>query len=179
MESLIAAAIDFATAHRAWAGPLAFLFALLETLPILSILIPSTAILVGVGAVVATGALDFAPIWIGGSLGAILGSVTSYWLGLRYGRAIFRTRALRAQPQLTRKASRSFARYGVVTILIGHFVGPLRAVVFLMAGMSRMNLPLFLAVDILGAVLWAWAVPKSGQIGGNILSHLWTLITGA
>lgn len=179
MDSLITAAIDFATAHRAWAGPLAFLFALLETLPILSILIPSTAILVGVGAVVATGALEFTPIWIGAALGSILGSVSSYWLGLRYGRMIFRSKILRSQPQLARKASRAFAKYGIVTILIGHFVGPLRAVVFLMAGMSRMNLPLFLAVDILGAVLWAWAMPKSGEIGGNLLAHIWTLITGA
>lgn len=179
MDTFVKAAIDFVTAHRDWAGPIAFLFALVETLPILSILIPSTAILIGVGAVVATGALDFLPIWIGGSLGAILGSVTSYWIGWRYGRRLLRSWPLNKEPELARKGASAFARYGVATILIGHFVGPLRAVVFLMAGMSRMSLPLFLAVDLLGAVAWAWAVPKSGQWGGNLLGHLWALIAGA
>ena len=43
----------------------------------LSIAIPSTAILVGIGALVATGAIDFMPIWLGAALGALIGSTFS------------------------------------------------------------------------------------------------------
>lgn len=178
MDALVDAVISFVSANRGLAGPIAFFFALAETIALVSIIIPSTAILVGVGAVVATGALDFTPLWIGGALGSIAGSVFSYWLGRRFGPAILRLWPLRNHPDLAERGTRAFAKYGIATILIGHFVGPLRAVVFLMAGISRMPFGLFLVVDIIGAVAWAWAIPKSGELGGTVLGHLWRLIAG-
>lgn len=178
MDAFTDAAIAFVSANRNWAGLIAFFFALAETLPVFSILIPSTAILFGVGAVVATGTLDFLPLWIGGALGSICGSVFSYWLGWRYGRQMLNLWPLRNHPDLAARGTRAFARWGIGTILIGHFVGPLRAVVFLMAGISRMHLPLFLAVDVTGAVAWAWAIPKSGEIGGNLLGWIWQALAG-
>lgn len=178
MEAFVESAIAFISAHRDMAGPIAFVFAFAETIALLSIIIPSTAILVGVGSVVATGALDFTPIWIGGALGSIAGSVLSYWLGWRYGAAILRMWPLGKHPELAERGKTAFAKYGIATILIGHFVGPLRAVVFLMAGISRMNFGLFLVVDIIGAFAWAWAIPKSGELGGNALAYLWQALFG-
>lgn len=178
MEAFVSAAIDYISAHRGLAGPIAFVFAFAETLAFLSIIIPSTAILVGVGGVVATGALDFTPIWIGASLGSILGSLFSYWLGRRFGPSILKMWPLHKNPEFVEFASRTFAKYGIATVFIGHFVGPLRAVVFLMAGVSRMNFFLFAAVDVVGALVWAWAIPKSGEWGGNILGHIWTALFG-
>ena len=178
MDAIVDAIIGFISQHRAWAGPLAFVFAFAETLAILSIVIPSTAILVGVGAVVSTGALDFMPIWIGGALGSIGGSVLSYWLGWRYGGPILKMWPLHKYPELVFKGRDAFARWGAITIFVGHFFGPLRAVVFLMAGVARMNFALFFVVNMVGAVIWAWAIPKSGEIGGDLLSWVWTLFKG-
>ena len=132
--------IDFISANRAWALDVMFLLALGETTAFVSILIPSTAILVGIGALVATGSLDFAPLWIGATLGALIGSTFSWWLGAAYGGRLLD--ALAAE-QVTRTrssaAGRAFAKWGGAAIVIGHFVGPLRAVVFLMAGVSAMR----------------------------------------
>lgn len=175
MEAFIDATVAFIAAHRDWAGPIAFVFAFAETLAFLSIIIPSTAILVGVGGIVATGALEFTPLWIGGALGSIAGSMLSYWLGMRFGPAILRMWPLRDYPELADKGRAAFAKWGIATILIGHFVGPLRAVVFLMAGISRMNFALFAAVDVIGAFAWAWAIPKSGELGGNAIAYLWQM----
>ncbi|WP_028030160.1 DedA family protein [Gemmobacter nectariphilus] len=179
MDTLVDAAIAFVSANRDWAGVIAFFFALAETIAVFSIIIPSTAILIGVGAVVATGALDFTPIWIGGALGSIAGSLFSYWLGWRYGPSMMRIWPLGKHPELAMQGTQAFARWGLTTILIGHFVGPLRAVVFLMAGVSHMNFPRFLAVNVVGATAWAWAIPKSGEIGGNVLLWIWNAVTGA
>lgn len=176
MEALVETAIQFVRDNRDWAGPIAFFFAFAETLALASILIPSTAILIGVGAVVATGALDFTPIWIGGTLGAILGSSISCALGWRFGPTIMSWWPMNRYPDLVGKAAKVFARYGIITILLGHFFGPLRAVVFLMAGIARMNLPLFLVVNVIGCIAWAFVVPKSGEIGGNAALWLWEQI---
>ena len=178
MDAFVDAAISFVTTHRDWVGPIAFFFAFAETLAFLSIIIPSTAILIGVGAVVATGAIDFLPLWIGGALGSITGSILSYWLGWKFGKPILSVWPMNTYPELVEKGRHAFAKYGIIAVLIGHFFGPLRAVVFIMAGVARMNPVLFLPVNFVAAVLWAFIIPKTGEFGGNALHYLWTMIAG-
>ncbi len=178
MEQMIDNVIGFVEAHRAWAFWIALLFALAETLPIISILIPSTAILVGVGALVATGGLDFLPIWAGGSVGAILGSCFSWWLGRRYGVWILSQWPMSRDPTMAERGRAAFARWGGAALMVGHFFGPLRAVVFLMAGIARMPFHRFVLWNVAGAMAWAFAIPKSGEIGGNVVGWLWSHIAG-
>ena len=60
-----------------------------------------------------------------------------------------------------------------MAVLIGHFVGPLRAVVFLIAGMSAMSFLRFQLVNVVGAVAWAFIIPKSGELGGDLAAWFW------
>jgi len=178
MDAFIAGLIGFVSDNRAWAFWIALAFAAAETTALISILIPSTAILVGVGALVATGSVSFAPIWAGASLGALIGSTFSWWLGRRYGGHILALWPLSRHPELAARGTLTFARWGPTAIIIGHFFGPLRPVVFLLTGMAAMPLWRFQIYNLAGAVAWAYAVPKSGEIGGNVLGALWRLVTG-
>ncbi|WP_128253945.1 DedA family protein [Falsirhodobacter deserti] len=178
MDNIIDNIIAFVEAHRGWAFWIALLFALAETTPIVSILIPSTAILVGVGALVATGGVDFLPIWAGASIGAIIGSSASWWIGRYYGGWVLGRWPMSNNPDLADRGREAFARWGGAALLVGHFFGPLRAVVFLMAGIADMPFARFIGWNLLGAVAWAFAVPKSGEIGGNVLGWLWQLVAG-
>lgn len=178
LHNLIDNVIAFVEAHRTWAFWIALLFAMAETMPIVSILIPSTAILIGVGALVATGGIDFLPIWAGASVGAIIGSCISWWLGHRYGEWVLQQWPMSKEPQMAERGRQAFEKWGGAALLIGHFFGPLRAIVFLMAGISRMSFRRFIGWNILGAIGWAFIVPKSGEIGGNVLGWLWNLVTG-
>lgn len=161
--------------HRDWLPLIMLVFAAAETTAFLSILIPSTAVLVAVGALAATGAVPFWPLWAGAAAGALIGSSFSYWLGLRYGTAVLAMRPLRDHPEMVEKAQTAFATYGPATILIGHFATIFRPVVFLMAGMSGMNLGRFALWNGLGCVAWAFLIPKLGQFGGDIIGWLWSL----
>jgi len=178
MDAYLTAIVDFVSAHRAWAGPIVFLLALGETVAFVSILIPSTAILVGVGALVATGALDFAPLFIGAALGALVGSTFSYWLGRRYGPAITHMWPLNRDPGLVQRSSDAFARWGSAAVLIGHFFGPLRAIVFAGAGFSDMRTRAFQLANVPGAIAWAFLIPKSGELGGDVLGAVWRAVGG-
>lgn len=166
--------IAFIERNREWLPLVMAVFAAAETTAFLSILIPSTAVLVAVGALAATGAVPFWPLWAGATLGALAGSCFSYWLGRRYGGAVLAMRPLRDHPEMVEKTRASFAKYGPATILIGHFTTVLRPVVFLMAGMSGMTLPRFLLWNGLGCLAWAFLIPKLGQYGGDILGWLWS-----
>ena len=176
MDATIAALIDFIAAHRDWAFWIALAFALVENIAVISFIIPSTAILVGVGALVATGSLDFWPIWIGASIGAIIGSTVSWWLGLRYGDAILAMWPLRKYPDLVARANATMAKYGPLAIIMGHFIGPLRPFVFLMTGMAKMPFTAFQIYNVIGSIGWAYVVPKFGEVGGLVLGWLWHLL---
>lgn len=179
MQAWVDPVIAFVERHQALAPWLMLVFAMAETTALISILVPSTAIMVAVGAMAATGAIDFLPLWIGASVGAVLGSTLSFWLGRRYGPAILQSPLIRNHPEWVEKTDRAFHRWGPATILIGHFTTFLRPVVFLMAGMSGMTLPRFALWNVMGCVAWAWAVPKFGEVGGYLIGWIWGLFTGA
>ena len=175
MDGWIDTFIAFIERNQAWLPLIMAIFAAAETTAFLSILIPSTAVLVAVGALAATGAVPFWPLWAGATVGALAGSCFSYWLGWRYGNTVLAMRPLRDHPEMVEKAQGSFAKYGPVTILIGHFTTVFRPVVFLLAGMSGMTLPRFLIWNVTGCVAWAYLIPKLGQFGGDIFGWLWSI----
>jgi membrane protein DedA with SNARE-associated domain len=168
--------ISFVEAHQAWLPLIMVVFAAAETTAFLSLLIPSTGILVAVGALAATGAVSFLPLWIGATIGALAGSCFSYWLGWRYGGAVLAMRPLKDHPEMVAKTRAAFDRYGPATIFVGHFTTVLRPVVFLMAGMSGMTVRRFLFWNTLGCAAWAFLVPKLGEFGGDLIGWLWSFL---
>ena len=109
--------VEFVRAHQAWAAPLAFALAFGESLAFLSLLIPAWAALIGIGALIGAGNLNFWPIWIAAALGAALGDWLSYWLGYLAPLA----------PSKTPTQCRSIRPpLGGSPIVIGRFFGPLR-----------------------------------------------------
>jgi membrane protein DedA with SNARE-associated domain len=179
MEAALAAVVDFVSANREWAPLLVFLLALGETVAFVSILIPSTAILVGVGGLVAAGGLDFMPLWIGASLGALIGSTFSFWFGGHFGPRVLGLWPLSREPEMVARGTSSFARWGPFAVLVGHFFGPLRAVAFVLAGVSAMPVTAFQLANVPGALVWAYVVPKSGEIGGTAIGVAWRALFGA
>lgn len=176
MSAWIDATVDFIARNQAWAPWLVLILATLETTAVLSLIVPSTAILAAVGALTATGAIQFTPLWIGASAGAILGSFFSFWLGRRYGGVILASRPLNRYPEWIERADNAFARWGPATIFAGHFASILRPFVFLMAGMCGMTLFRFAFWNVLGCLAWAWAIPKFGELGGHLVGWLWVLL---
>jgi membrane protein DedA with SNARE-associated domain len=174
MDSWIETFIAFIERNQDWLPVIMVVFAAAETTAFLSILIPSTAVLVAVGALAATGAVEFLPLWIGATIGAMLGSFFSYWLGRRFGGAVLSMRPLKDHPEMVEKAQEAFRRYGPVTLLIGHFTTVFRPVVFLLAGISGMTLGRFAFWNTLGCVSWAFLVPKLGEFGGDIVGWIWS-----
>jgi membrane protein DedA with SNARE-associated domain len=175
LEAMIESVLAFVRDNRDWAFWIALVFAFGENLAFLSIVIPSTAILLGVGALVATGELSLFPIWAGASIGALAGSILSYLIGWRYGTAILSLWPFRNHPDQIENGNAAFRRWGAYAVLIGHFFGPLRAVVFVMAGISRVSPPVFMVVNFVGCLAWAYLTPLFGEVAGHVFGWLWSL----
>jgi membrane protein DedA with SNARE-associated domain/membrane-associated phospholipid phosphatase len=88
---------------------------------------------------------------------AVLGDVTSYTLGRRLGRDFMVRHGERVKitEERLEHVEAFFERRGGLTILIGRFIGLVRAIAPFIAGASRMPLRKFLPYDVLGAGLWA------------------------
>jgi membrane protein DedA with SNARE-associated domain len=177
MQALVDSTIAFIEANKAWLPLIMVVFAAAETTAFLSILIPSTAILVAVGAMASTGAVDFWPLWAGATVGALIGSFFSFWLGATYGEPVLAAKPFEKHRALIDRAQAAFAKWGAATVFIGHFTSPLRPIVFLMAGMSGMSWPRFAVWNLFGATAWAYLIPKLGQVGGDLTGWLWSLLS--
>ena len=76
--------LNWLTANPGWAGFWVFVMSFVESLAFVGILVPGIIILFGIGALISLGAMEFLPIWMLGSLGALVGDVISYAIGRRY-----------------------------------------------------------------------------------------------
>ena len=88
---------------------------------------------------------------------AVLGDLTSYTLGRRLGRDFMVRHGARVKitEERLEQVEAFFEKRGGSTILIGRFIGLVRAIAPFIAGASRMPLRKFLPYDVLGAGLWA------------------------
>ena len=173
MEESARAIIEFVRTNEAWAAPIVFLLAFGESLAFISLLLPAWAALVGIGALIGMGGIDFVPVWIAGSLGAALGDWLSYWLGMKFKTSIARMWPLSRHPDLLPRGEAFIRRWGALAIFIGRFSGPLRASVPLVAGIFAMPFWTFQLANFTSAFVWAGVLLWLGDIGGKVTTWLW------
>jgi membrane-associated protein len=150
----------------AWAYPAVGAFAFLETGAFVGLIAPGeTAVVLG-GVVAAQGEVDVAAMLLLVWAAAAAGDFASFLLGRRLGRRFLVTRGPRigvTAPRLARVET-FFDRHGAKAILVGRFVGIVRAVAPFLAGSSGMRVRAFLPWSILGTAAWAATFTLVGYI---------------
>jgi membrane-associated protein len=155
---------DLSDSLGAWTYALVAGLAFLETGAFVGLIAPGeTAIVLG-GVVAAQGDVSLPVMLLVAWLAAALGDLASYGLGRRLGRPFLDAHGgrLGIRPDRLAKVDDFFARHGGKAILIGRFVGIVRAVAPFLAGASRLPLPRFLPWSLLGTAMWASAFTLVG-----------------
>jgi membrane protein DedA with SNARE-associated domain len=165
--------VEFVRAHQAWAAPIVFALAFGESLAFISLFLPAWAALVGMGALIAAGDLNFWPIWIAASIGAALGDWLSYWIGRKLEHGVQNIWPLSRHPDLIPKGETFVKRWGMLAIFIGRFFGPLRASVPLVAGIFEMPYWRFQFANFTSAFLWAGVLLVFGDVINKVIRWLW------
>lgn len=151
-----------------YAGSVVFAMSLAESLAIVGVLIPGVVILFGAGTLIGTGTLDFWTMCLWAIAGAIIGDGLSYWLGHHFEYLTQRWRWFRLHPDHLQKGIAFFEQYGDLSVALGRFFGPIRAIVPLVAGLMRMPPGRFFAANVLSALIWAPAYLAPGMLFGEI-----------
>ena len=177
------ALIDFLTQHPALALGVVFAAALLESVAVIGTVIPGSSVVFAAGVLIGLQALN--PWWVAGVavIGAIFGDGFSYWLGHRYHDALRTLWPLKSHPELFARGQAYFAEHGGKSVFLGRFLGPVRAIVPVVAGMSDMTVLRFTVVNVLSAIAWSAAhlIPgalfgASLQLAGAMSSRLLILL---
>lgn len=116
----------FVTAHGIWAGPIVGLLSFGESLAIIGLFIPATAVMIAIGGLIGTGVLDPAAIILWAVGGAILGDWISYWMGRRIGPSVYHRWPLNRHRPMVARTRLFFRKYGLTAVFLGRFLGPMR-----------------------------------------------------
>ena len=166
LPDLEAALTDLSEALGAWTYALVAALAFLETGAFVGLIAPGeTAVVLG-GVVAAQGEVNFVAMLLLVWVAAALGDFASFLLGRRLGRRFLVTRGPRfgVTPPRLEKVERFFDRHGPKAILVGRFVGIVRAVAPFLAGSSGMRVRAFLPWSILGTAAWAATFTLVGYV---------------
>jgi undecaprenyl-diphosphatase len=167
LEGLSQDVLAFARDHAEWAGVIVFVTCFGESLAFVSLFLPGTTILFAAGTLLATGALDIWSLMAWAVAGAVLGDAVSYWVGVKLGPAAHRTWPFRTRPLLLERGILFFRKHGGKSVFIGRFIGPMRAIVPLAAGILRMPPGWFWVTNVSSALVWAPTILVSGDLVGK------------
>jgi membrane protein DedA with SNARE-associated domain/membrane-associated phospholipid phosphatase len=158
----------------AWTYLLVGALAFAETGAFVGLIAPGeTAMLLG-GLVAGQGQIDLITlitiVWVC----AVAGDMTSFLLGRKLGRTFLVRHGAKVQitEERLETVERFFDRHGGKAILLGRFVGLVRAIAPFLAGSSGMSLRRFAPYDVIGAGLWASTFVVLGYVFWQSFSTL-------
>ena len=136
--------------------------------------IPSEIIMPFSGFLASTGKLGSVGVILAGSLGNLVGSVLTYYLGIRLGRAflikygkyiLFRVHHLVWTEQL-------FQKYGDKISFVGRLLPVVRTYISLPAGIGKSNFIKFVVYTLVGSIIWNSLLTYGGIQLGRSWQHI-------
>ncbi len=155
MSDVLSPILQWINTHPELAGLITFGISTAESVAIIGTIIPGTVMMTAIGTLAGAGVIPLWPTLIWAILGAIVGDGISYWLGRHFNERLPFIWPFRKYPNLLQNGENFFHKYGSMSVLIGRFVGPVRALVPLVAGMLGMKPVRFYIANILSAIGWA------------------------
>ncbi len=166
MPDITGPIVDFATSQIGSYGLAAvFILMILESA---CIPVPSEAIMLYGGFLVARGEHSLFAIVAAGVLGNLVGSWIAYWVGYAKGREwALRFHWLHITEKRLDVADRWFARWGSWAVLLSRCLPIVRTFISLPAGVARMPFWRFTVLTVIGCIPWVTGLALLGRAAGD------------
>jgi membrane protein DedA with SNARE-associated domain len=172
MDGLWDGLLSIVKANEAYALPIAFVICMAESIVGISLFVPSTIILIATSTVLGASGVDMLSLWLAAGLGASFGDWVSYGLGYFFEHRLHEYWPLRGNQDLLQRGHSFFERWGWISLFVSRFMGPLRSLTPLVAGICEMPLLQFGVASFISAMVWAGVVLAPGGVGGGFfLGH--------
>lgn len=138
--------------------------------------IPSELVMPFAGYLIAMGNFTWAGVLIASSLGTIVGSLISYYMGYYGGDKILRRygKYVLIEEEDLEKTEKWFKKRGELTIFVARFIPVVRHIISIPAGMAKMDMKKFIIYTLLGAMIWNMFLAYLGYLLGknwNLIRH--------
>lgn len=144
--------------------------------------IPSEVVMPFAGFLVDKGEMSFLGVMLAGTLGAVLGAVAIYYIGLRLDEERLRSWVdsngkylLLSEDELDSSLD-TFNNHGKKMVFLGRLIPTLRSLISVPAGVQKMNIPVFLLLTVVGTILWNLALTGAGVVLGRNWERVLTWI---
>jgi membrane protein DedA with SNARE-associated domain len=135
--------------------------------------IPSEVVMPFAGFLVADGRMSFTGIILAGTVGAGVGAIILYYLGMNVSeqwlRRIFHQygKYLLLSEKDLDTAMNSFDRYGELYVLFGRVIPGVRSIISIPAGYKRMKFGKFIVFTLIGTIIWNILLGSAGVVLGQ------------
>ncbi|MEA2018977.1 MAG: DedA family protein [Campylobacterota bacterium] len=130
---------------------------------------PSEIVLVPAGYLASKGDMDISLILFASLLGSIAGALINYFGALYVGRKFLLKygKYILVSPETLNKMETFFEKHGAISTFTGRLIPGIRQLISIPAGLSRMNLKVFIFYTSLGALIWSAILVALGYIIGE------------
>lgn len=152
-------------------GVFAIIFA--ESGLLLGFFLPGDSLLFTAGFLASVGFFDIHLLAFGCFIAAVSGDNIGYFIGHKWGRRLFQKKdSLLFHHSHLMRAERFYEKHGGKTIIIARFIPVIRTFSAVVAGIGKMRYTTFLVFDVIGALLWAVAIPYLGYYLGRSIPNI-------
>lgn len=151
-----------------WAYVAIAILAVGESGAMAGLFLPGETIMLLGGVLVYEGRADLVPMVLCAWLGTLAGDVISFYLGRRFGPRLRTTRLGRKiGEERWNRAEGYLKAHGGKAVLVGKFVGVMRALLPAIAGAGKMRWRTYLAVDIPASLVFGGGFVLLGELAGS------------
>jgi undecaprenyl-diphosphatase len=171
--------LDIGRALGPWTYLVVGVLAFLETGAFVGLIAPGeTTVIVG-GVIAGQGEISLSVLIAITWACAVAGDLASYTAGRKLGRAWLLRHGERVKitEERLRQVEEFFDKRGGITILVGRFIGFVRALAPFIAGTTNMPLRRFLPYDVLGAGAWSATFATLGYVFWHSFDQLTTYVS--
>lgn len=138
-----------------WVYFILFAIIFCETGLVFAPFLPGDSLLFLMGFLAAGGGLNLFILIVVLSAAAILGDSVNYRIGTYFGSRLLRSKKCLIDRRHVETTRQYYRKYGKNTIILARFVPGVRSIAPFVAGIVRMEYPVFLLYNVIGGFLWA------------------------
>lgn len=166
MSDFVAPLLQWLNTNPEYAGMATFLISAGESVAIIGTIVPGSITMTAIGALAGAGVIPLWPTVFWAIMGAIVGDGISYWIGHYFKDRLPTVWPFKNYPTFLENGEHFVNKYGYMSVFIGRFVGPVRAIVPVVAGMLGMPPWKFIIANVASAIGWAPAYMLPGILMG-------------
>ncbi|BCY08170.1 DedA family protein [Actinoplanes sp. L3-i22] len=135
---------------------------------------PGETVIIAGAAYAGRGHLSIVAVALIAFVAAVTGDSLGYWIGRRGGRPLVHRfgHYVRLTPERLDKVEGFMTRQGPKVVVVARFVEGLRQLNGVVAGLTEMPFPRFLAWNILGAALWVGVWSTAAYLAGDHIEQI-------